>query len=158
AEFHPMHAHWHDAAANRYAVYRYDLAAQERGALVNEGRKAGVCFADIGLVDLGLPFTSTGRFSGTPCLNPAFSGEWVMGLSPNWYDNYYWILADQYVEMTGAPDGAYALCSTTNQDHILLESDYGNNQACTLFELAGNTVTVLSSEPFHRTPPGSWHP
>jgi hypothetical protein len=155
AEFHPLHAHWHNAAANRYAVYHYDPAAQERGDLVNEGRKAGVCFADIGLVELGLPATTPGRFSGAPCLNPAMSTDWYMGLSPGWYDSYYWLLADQYVEVTGAPDGAYALCSVTNQDHVLLESDYTNNEACTLFELAGNTVKVLSPEPYHHTPPGT---
>lgn len=155
AEFHPMHAHWHDAAANQYTVYRYDLAAQQRGERVSEGHKAGVCFADIGLVDLGLPFTAPGRFNGTPCLNPAFSKDWSMGLSPGWYDSYYWILADQYVEVTGAPDGAYMLCSVTNQDRVLLESDYANNEACTVFRLTGNEVQVLSPEPYHRTPPGT---
>jgi hypothetical protein len=155
AEFHAMHAHWHNAAANRYAVYHYDLANRSRGDLVNQGHKAGVCFADIGLVDLGLPFTAPGRFSGAPCLNPALSDDWYMGLSPNWYDDYYWILVDQYVEITGAPDGAYLLCSVTNQDHTLLESDYTDNEACTLFLLTGTHVKVLSAEPYHHTPEGA---
>jgi hypothetical protein len=154
AEFHPMHAHWHNAAANRYAVYRYDAATGTRGEQVNQGHKAGICFADIGLADLGLPHTAPGRFSGAPCLNPAFSNDWVMGLTPNWYDNYYWPLVDQFVDITGAPDGTYELCSVTNQDRTLLESSYDDNEACTIFRLTGDRVDVLSPEPYHHTPPG----
>lgn len=152
AEFHAMHAHWHNAAANRFVVYGYDVSTMTKGDIINEGKKAGVCFADIGLVDLGLPYTTPGRFSGAPCLNPALSNDWYMGLSPNWYDNYYWALVDQYVEMTGAPDGAYALCSTTNHDRTLLEADYSNNEACTIFELEGYSVTLLSPAPYHAEP------
>jgi len=152
AEFHAMHAHWHNAAANEYAVYHYDATTQMRGGLVNHGHKAGVCFADIGLVDLGLPYTAPGHYSGAPCLNPALSNDWYMGLSPNWYDNYYWPLVDQYVEVSGAPDGSYVLCSVTNQDGTLAESDYTDNEACAVFELHGDDVQVVSPEPYHHTP------
>lgn len=149
AEWHATHAHWHDAASNLYSVYAYDLATASRGARVDDGHKAGVCFADTGLVDVGLPFTLTPRYGGFSCWNAATEKAWLMGLSPGWYDVYAWPLADQYVDIGDAPDGVYQLCSVTNQLGGLRETDLADNEACTVFRLEGDTVEVLSPEPFH---------
>ncbi len=155
AEFHPYHAHWHNAAANRYAVFRYDQATATRGEEVGVGTKAGVCLANVGLVDLGLPYTQAPRWNGTECFAPvAEDNDWAMGLASNWYDEYPWVLSDQYVDVTGVEDGVYALCSIVNQDGTLVESDAGNNEACAVFRLTGDAVEVLSEEPYHKEAPG----
>lgn len=149
AEWHATHAHWHNAAANLYSVYGHDLATGARGERINDGNKAGVCFADTGLVDVGLPRTDWPRYSGFSCWNPVPDQSWLMGLSVGWYDIYDWPLADQYVDIGDAPDGVYELCSVTNQPGGLRESDLSDNEACTVFRLEGDAIEVLSPEPYH---------
>lgn len=149
AEFHAFHAHWHNAVANEYAVYAYDAATGERGERVNTGTKAGICFADTGLVDLGLLHTTLPAYRGVECWNAASEKEWVMGLSPNWYDIYHYPLADQYVDIAGAPDGTYTLCAVANVEGRLLESDLTDNEGCTPFRLTGDEVELLTPAPYH---------
>lgn len=149
AEWHATHAHWHNAAANQFRVHPYDREAGTRGEARGAGMKGGVCFADVGLVDLGLDLTGPARYSGWGCLDPRREGAWTMGLSPNWYDLYPLALSDQFVDLAGVPDGVYQLCSATNAEGTLLETDVTNNEACTAFRLAGETVEVLDPPPYH---------
>jgi hypothetical protein len=150
AQFHPIHAHWHNADANAFTVYKYDHATGQRGDAVAKGRKTGICFADVGLVS---PANASAlpAHDGVGCINPAArGGAWVMGLSPGWYDLYDWTVSDQYIDITGVPDGTYELCSVTNPEGTLKESDLANNEACAAFELRGNDVRTLSPEPYHK--------
>ncbi|HET6404742.1 MAG TPA: lysyl oxidase family protein [Candidatus Thermoplasmatota archaeon] len=150
AEWHATHAHWHNAASNRFTVHPYDAATGERGPALNEGRKGGICFADVGLVDVGLPNTWPADQTGWNCFEPRRdTHEWRMGITPGWYDLYARILSDQYVDITGVPDGTYALCSVTNGDGTLLEADITNNEACTAFRLKGDRVVLLDPLPYH---------
>jgi lysyl oxidase len=147
AVFHPTHGHFHYRGLAHYEIFAYDLAAHERGAPVNEGTKSGFCFIDIGLVQLGRAGTVTPRFDGASCTQP-FDGrslDWFMGLSPGWFDLYYWGLPEQYVEITGVRDGTYELVSRANSDGTLLESDVTNNEAGVVFRLTGDDVEILES-------------
>jgi hypothetical protein len=40
---------------------------------------------------------------------------------------YDWLLPDQYIEVTGVPDGSYILETIDNPDKAILEADYSNN-------------------------------
>lgn len=152
AEWHVIHAHWHNAASNAFTVHAYDEATRAVGEPVHEGRKGGICFADVGLVDVGLPNTHPSRESGWGCFDPsARGGAWVMGLTPGWYDLYAYMLSDQFVDITGLEDGAYALCSVTNGEGTLRETDLSDNTACTPFLLEGDAVEPLEPEPYHAT-------
>ena len=62
------------------------------------------------------------------------------------------LLTDPYADIGGAPDRVYQLCSVSNQKGLILEEDATNNEGCTIFELAGSVITVLSPEPDHRIP------
>lgn len=152
AEFHAIHAHFHNGGASLFTVYAYDNATGERGEPVAESRKTGICFADIGLVDLRADRMALPGHRGMECLNPVANKAWAMGLSVGWFDLYDWLVADQYVEITGVPDGTYELCSVANPDATLLESDASNNGACAVFVLEGDKVTTLSPAPYHASP------
>lgn len=152
AEFHAAHGHWHNAAANRNVVYTYDAATRERGEAVGEGKKVGICFADVGILDPAFERPDLPAHSGVPCLNPIVESRWSMGLSVGWYDLYDWVLSDQMVDLAGVPDGSYVLCSTANAEGSLREMDSDNNEACTAFELEGERVKLLDPPPYHATP------
>src|SRR5439155_10534384 len=109
AEWHPIDRHWHNGAANEFTVYKYDIPTGARGEAVGHGRKTGICYADVGLVALDQARMAAPRHDGSQCFDPAPHQAWAMGLQPGWFDSYDWILADQYVEMSGVPDGTYAL-------------------------------------------------
>lgn len=153
AEWHATHAHWHNAASNRFTVHPYDPATRALGEALNEGRKGGICFADLGLVDVGLPNTWPARETGWNCFEPrAKERDWRMGITPGWYDLYPLILSDQYVDITGVADGTYALCSVTNGDGTLAEADLTNNVGCTPFALTGDAIELLEPAPYHAMP------
>lgn len=155
AEWHATHAHWHNAANNRYTVHPYDPATGTTGEPIGEGKKGGICFADVGLVDVGLPLQRPPAETGWSCIQPTASPDaaWRMGITPGWYDLYPYVLSDQYVDITDLADGNYSLCSVTNGEGTLLEADTDDNMACTPFALEGETVTLLGPEPYHTIPP-----
>lgn len=155
-EFHVAHAHWHDAVSNRYTVHAVDVESGERGDELDVGRKTGVCFGDIGLVDLDVPRISVPTENGVQCFVPDGNG-YATGLSPGWYDNYPWILADQFVDMGDAPDGVYDLCSTSNAEGMLLESNLTNNASCTRFQMTGFDIEVLDERPYHADTDNGWY-
>jgi subtilase family serine protease len=49
------------------------------------------------------------------------------------------------VDITGLPDGEYALRSTTDPEDQLRESDEGNNAAMVYIEIEGNQVSIIDS-------------
>ena len=51
----------------------------------------------------------------------------------------------QDMDITGLPDGAYALVSRVNPGGVLYKSDVQNNIAITLIELSGDPVIFLRS-------------
>ena len=68
-----------------------------------------------------------------------------MGISPGWGDVYSWDTPDQYIEITGVPDGLYDVVSTANPDGGILESSRADDTARTRICLRGNTVKVMDS-------------
>ncbi len=73
------------------------------------------------------------------------------GIAPGWADVYDSWLEGQFLDVTGVPDGVYALQVRVNPDRSVLESDYTNNYAVTYVHLTGGNVTVLE-------PPGGETP
>lgn len=149
AEWHAIHAHWHNAGAGVFTVHPYDPATGARGDAIADGRKTGMCFADVGVLDIASPTLTLPDHQGAPCFNPAIAREWRMGLSVGWYDNYVWLLGDQYVDITSVEDGTYTLCSEANGLGFLTESNVTNNMACTPFQLTGDDVELLDPPPYH---------
>lgn len=151
AEWHATHAHWHNAAANLYTLHPYDAETGTRGDALSVGKKGGICFADTGIVDVGLPSMSPPGYPGAGCVDPREEQAWSMGISAGWYDLYGYPLSDQYLELTGVEDGTYALCVVINQDGTLHEANLDNNESCTPFRLDGDSVLLLQEAPYHST-------
>ncbi len=150
AEYHAIHGHYHILDFVETILYEFDEESGERGQDTGFGRKTGFCIIDGGLIDPLNP-RAEAKYQGGGCCylaglctldmisHPYFS----MGMSPGWYDIYPWWRADQYVEVSGLADGTYELVSRINPDGLLTEATIANNEAGTIFRLAGDQVEVL---------------
>ena len=157
--YHAIHQHYHytgfglsllwpaDASGRRAAApiraRRHSLdGSRLQGTLqpVRSGRKIGFCLSDTEL-DFWLQKGNGPRTYNAPdCLFPAFSdaqNEYlVQGITAGWADVYDWYLPDQYIEVTGVPDGYYILETIADPDNTLLEADETNNCAAVLIRLS----------------------
>ena len=122
-EFHPTHAHFHYKNFGQAFLYRLN----PDGTLekVRESRKNGFCMIDVentrfGLDDHGLPYKGEAprTYYFPRCNAPTERDEhgtyMVNGISVGWADVYNWFLADQYIEISGVPDGLYVIETMAN--------------------------------------------
>jgi Lysyl oxidase len=117
------HTHWHVRNLESYELYRTG-----GGAKVGTSAKAGFCFSD----DVryrpslrGAPVSA--QYHRPQCGSPS-SLTLVMGLSVGWGDRYRSNLPDQYIDITGPPDGAYRLRATADASNWFKESNEKNNK------------------------------
>lgn len=130
--WHPEHDHWHVG----------DFATYELWSLTDDGAsvlrsvasdKLSYCLIDTDAVDPGLPgFPDSRVYIGC--------GRLRQGMSIGWGDTYTADLPGQELDVTGLPDGVYALTSTTNPKGHLLETDYTNNAGTTYLQIRGDSV------------------
>lgn len=82
-----------------------------------------------GLDDHGAPYKGEAprAYNFPRCNAPTERDEhgtyMVNGISVGWADIYNWYLADQYIEISGVPDGVYVIETTANpirtvRDHL----------------------------------------
>jgi hypothetical protein len=64
----------------------------------------------------------------------------VNGISVGWADVYNWYLADQYIEVSGVPDGYYVLETLADPEDTIVELDDDDNASSVLIEICGNDV------------------
>ena len=65
------------------------------------------------------------------------------GLSVGWADVYDHYLPGQSIDISGMPDGIYALISTADPYNLIQESDETNNAAVVYLEIRNLGVTIL---------------
>ena len=68
----------------------------------------------------------------------------VNGISVGWADVYNWFLADQYIEISGVPDGDYVLETVANPARTVHETSFADNAARVTIRLRGDTVELVS--------------
>ena len=165
-EFHPTHAHFHYKNFGQALLYR--LHPDGTMEKVRESRKNGVCMIDVentrfGLDDHGYPYKGEAprTYYPTPragtetwgqrggCFVPTDHDEhgtyMVNGVSVGWADVYPWYLADQYIEISGVPDGLYVIETRVNPNRTVHETTYDDNTARATIRLQGDTVTLLGN-------------
>ncbi len=71
----------------------------------------------------------------------------LMGLSIGWGDEYPYYLSDQYVDITGLPNGKYRLKVTADYKGEFVESDDSNNFTWVDISLRNGRVSVLAYGP-----------
>jgi hypothetical protein len=129
--FHQAHQHIH---FDDWCVYRLREvgAGQTVGPILRTGSKTSFCILDLQVYD-----------SGVPGYNPLgvyrTCGATTQGITPGWADIYNKELTDQWVDVTGVPDGTYWLEAEVDPDDLILESDETNN--------AGRILVTIGSPP-----------
>lgn len=138
------HDHWHVRDLQLSALYRLD-----DGALLARSDKRGFCFWDNVAHQLSLPGAPPSpEYHESGCGGPN-SLSTAMGLSIGWGDIYPSTLPDQYIDVTGLPDGLYRLIVTADAEGWFAESDEDNNATWADIELydRGRRVRVVSYGP-----------
>lgn len=138
------HNHWHIRDLDSYELL-------DAGAVVAEGEKHGFCFEDNTSYR---DWPSTGH-NGAP-RNPVYAPDNVCGvgqpsatsvmhgLSVGWGDTYPTSLPNQYIDITGLPDGVYTVRVSTDQANWFQETNDSNNFASAQIQITGSSVTVVS--------------
>ncbi len=118
--FEQQHGHLHIDTFARYELWSVDENDDLQEALVSNP-KVGFCLIDAEILEPEVTSKDTQVYWG--CRSE------VQGLSPGWGDVYTAQLAVQDLNVSGLPDGRYALVNVINYQEKLLESDYANNRA-----------------------------
>ena len=133
--FHPGHSHWHfeDFTAIELWSHGPDGSLEELEATTD---KMTFCLMDSERVEASRPgVASRGAFGGC--------GQGVQGISVGWADVYGPTLPGQELDISGVPDGRYAVRSTADPDNRLPETDETNNTVIAYVEIRGTSIAVL---------------
>lgn len=139
------HDHWHVRDLERFSLTRTGSGA----APARIGAKHGFCFWDT------LRFGSKRDPFYTPprgACGQASDLRVREGLSVGWGDVYPAHLPDQYVDVTGLPDGRYTFRAVADGGGWFREADESNNFTWTQIRLEGPKVEVLRHGPSARRP------
>jgi hypothetical protein len=133
--FHPGHEHWHfrDFTAFELWTYREDGSLDEMKASTG---KATFCAVDEVLEHADLPRVPQGP-SYLQC------GQAVQGISVGWSDTYTADLIGQELDISGVPDGRYAVRTIVDPAERLRETRDDNNEGVVYVELHGDRVSML---------------
>ena len=150
--FHREHDHWHWDDFGLYEVWSVSLEGELLEQVSSSG-KVGYCLRD----DNPLPGDLSGK--GLEAERAVYLGcGWRrQGISVGWMDTYSRNTPGQFVDLSGAPDGLYALKSTVDPDNRLLELDESNNTAVLFFTLQRNKLQVIGDS-ITPLPDGPDHP
>lgn len=116
--YHPSHQHIH---FNDWTVFRLReiLPGGGVGNVIRSGQKTSFCILELLTYDNSLPgYNSSPGYSSC--------GQ-VQGLRPGRADIYDASLDDQYIDITGLPDGDYWLEGEVDPNNQVLESNETNN-------------------------------
>lgn len=143
-EIHPTHAHFHYEGFADYRLYSVDPVTGERTDSVSRGRKSGFCLIDVRLVWWAKIGNERRHFSFPDCDIPkGGDGTYLMGMSKGWADIYTWDLPDQYLDITGVPDGIYEVASEADIAGALRETDEVDNARSVFVKITGDEVKVV---------------
>lgn len=133
------HNHWHVRDLEHFSLRRI-----EGNTPVRTGAKHGFCFFDNYRYgsDRGIHYRSCGDSDDLVV---------TMGLSRGWGDIYSASLPDQYVNITGLPDGKYRMTGVADKQNWFRESNNRNNVTTVDLKIVGDRVRVISYGPAARS-------
>ena len=128
----PDHAHWHFAPFERYELRRADGSGE-----VVRSAKQGFCLGDRYAARRLIPGAAPAPVFTSRCgLNAPGLVRLREGISVGHGDDYPPHLEGQHVRLAGLAAGRYVLVHRANPGRSLKESDYSDNVASALLELA----------------------
>jgi hypothetical protein len=157
-EYHGTHGHYHFTSFGLSRLWSADATGQRSGSkpvrqrktartipvtLAAAGRKVSFCLADTEIDFWGKKGDGPRTYIAPDCLFPAStdatSDNYVQGITRGWGDIYDYYLPDQYIEVSGVPDGDYILETVGDPDHRLREKSESNNCTSVRIRLDGMT-------------------
>lgn len=149
-EFHATHGHFHYENFGRSRLWLSNAQGERLGVEpVVTGDKVGFCPIDIENFAFGQKGDAARAYYFERCNNPTESdvtGTYmVTGISPGWVDVYNWFLADQYIEVSGVPDGYYLLESIADPADTVIEANESDNAVEVLIRLCGEQVDLIGA-------------
>ena len=138
-DYNHRHGHPHLQTFARYQLLSLG-ADGNPAAVVAENSKVGFCLMDITPVD-------TERPNAAAAPNYAGCREDVQGISVGYGDEYVAQLREQDLNISGLPDGNYALVTVTNPDREIAESGYRNNTSAVMIALQAGTLVPYPLAP-----------
>lgn len=142
-EYHPTHLHFHIEDFYIAELWKMSKRGRLRGPQpVRSSDKNGFCPEDSESIE---DETFEGRHYS--CFTEDERGlgpHQVVGISAGWKDVYSWNLPDQFVEISGVPDGQYALKLQLDPNDVFVEADEENNSVCVALRLEGTEAELLS--------------
>jgi hypothetical protein len=153
-EFHPTHGHYHFTSFGLSRLWSVDAKGRKASAtplrtkawkrrfettLERTGRKVSFCLADTDIDAWERKGDGPRTYIAPDCLLPFASDGvtdfFVQGITRGWADIYDYYLPDQYIDVSGVPDGLYVLETVADPDDALLEADESNNCSSILIRL-----------------------
>ncbi|MFN2587650.1 MAG: lysyl oxidase family protein [Actinomycetota bacterium] len=146
SELHPTHAHFHVQDFYLARLWKADASGRRVGeAPVARGDKNGFCPEDTAPVGSAPNEGGEGEYR---CFGPEERdgprGFQVVGVSAGWQDVYPASLPDQFVEITGVPDGQYVLEIELDPHDVFVEANDSNNAVCVHIALDGFDAEILA--------------
>jgi hypothetical protein len=152
-ELHGIHGHYHYSSFATTELWRSNSRGQKLGLQPLRGaQKVSFCIADIRIDAWGKKGDGPRTYFAPDCLFPVSTDgsvdHFMQGLTNGWADIYDWYIPDQYIEVSGVPDGHYLLDFCADPENSIRESDETNNCLSSHIQLSGmgtpaQTVKVL---------------
>jgi hypothetical protein len=139
-----LHWHWEDFIA--YEIWTVETGGDlSRKVLSND--KVGFCLYDTHPIGSDwIEQHMTGKLERAPRAVYTTCRFGRQGLSVGWVDVYEHHLPGQALDISDLDDGIYALRSVANQDGVLHELNYENNDMVLYFALHEDQLIILSEE------------
>ena len=126
--WHSCHNHYHSMEA----FVQYDLLNARTGEKIAEGHKASFCLED--------STCARGSHARFRC----YLG--IQGISVNCGDLYGSYLDCQWIDITGVSGGEYIVRQRLNPQHLVVESDYKNNEISCKITIAPSVYSYRTSD------------
>ena len=147
--FQDDHSHWHWPGFSVYEIWKVGPSG-ELVELVLTSDKVGFCMLDTSKITTEWleAFSLTGMKTAERARYGQCSWQ-IQGISVGWVDTYASNIPGQVLEVTGLPDGVYALRSTVDPEGLLYELNRENNSALVYFSLEGERLEVIETDILH---------
>lgn len=144
--YHGTHSHYHFTSFGLSRIWAVTASGAKSGSkpvrerkmkrtfasqLIRSGRKVSFCLADTEIDVWARKGDGPRTYIAPDCLFPASSDPqsdyYVQGITPGWGDIYDYYLPDQFIEVSGVPDGDYIFETVGDPDGLMQEASEANN-------------------------------
>jgi hypothetical protein len=130
--YHGVHGHYHYSSFADAKLWRSNQRGARLGnAPVAASHKVSFCMADIRIDKWAEKGDGPRKYYAPDCLFPfnsdGVTDQYRQGVNYGWSDVYDWYIPDQYIEVSGVPDGFYRLEFCADPFNELEEVDETNN-------------------------------